>query len=306
MFGVTWAVEDTFVVAYRPDRDASLFRLATVEAHTGSLTELPEPLLGDCHRQRLLEPERLPDLRVAFIRVCQPEARANAVEHSVVMALDLETGTTTILADLDPYSQLVGQYAPTRGPGGVFAAVGSQLCETIVKADERGAVPISAELRDGARAFRLDDPTALAEECSATGWATQPTLNPTAPSLALFAAPSAAGVSGFDRAGVPANLYVLDVGRGTSDLILSGVRMPRGLHYSPDGRALAFAGSIDGRSGTWVYRLGAPAAERVSDLRLSWLGWSPDGMRIVGLVGAETSERPLDKELWILELAKEP
>ena len=56
---------------------------------------------------------------------------------------------------------------------------------------------------------------------------------------------------------------------GEENIVLSGIRYIEAVKVSPNGRDLAFLGTIDGNKGLWVYRL------ETGELARIWAGFGP-------------------------------
>jgi hypothetical protein len=282
MFGVTWLDSGTLVVGYSPGQASGPFRLAQVDVKSGDIAQLPDPPSDGCHRVRQTDPTRLPDGLLGFVYVCQPKLGSGELERSSIWTLDLATSAYAPLVEIKTSNFLAGQITADPTLSTFLVAFGNQLCNTILEVDgSTRALPL--EVGDGTAHFRLDDARALDTDCSGTGWATLPAWSPDGAHIALFAAPSAAGVDGPRRGEVPSALVMTDPTYKTADVVLRDIVVPRGLAFSPTGEMLAFGGTVAGDRGTWLLEWRTRQLRRLADVRFAWLAWTPDGSRIAAI-----------------------
>ncbi len=296
LFGVAWTGTDQVVVTHGPGHNR-LTRLATISLSDGKFAALPEPPSEGCLGVQLGPPTTVSSGVVAVVRTCIPEP-GRGPDRFDVYTLDLATGTYAMLGSAAEIGSPPGVVAIS--PNGTRAMLGlGTLCGVIVEATLDGPTTLPVTITGPSSEFRLDDVT-RGPDCAQRGWVEWPTWAPSGDSIAFFAAPDAIGMLGPDRAFVPASLYVTKLDDSQASALLSGVVVPRGLRYAPDGGLLAFSGTIDGQPGVWTFDPSSNDLVKLYDQTFSWLDWSPDGGSIVGL---ETAGDPDAGQLQVVVIA---
>jgi hypothetical protein len=296
LWGISWADGKQLIVVYTPGENIAS-RLAAVTLD-GTSSPIAAPETPDCHLIAIADPERVSSGSMIVNQECVNDPPAPLFQ-TTLMRFEQATGQYTPVASLGDMKGPPGQIAPSPDGSRQLVAVGT-LCGVIVEATIDGPRPLSIVVSGDGKRFRLDDIAPLSPDCVARGRADQPTWAPAGDEIAFFAAPAAIGLEGPARAAVPANLYVsAPDGSNQAKLLVPGVTIPRGLHYSPDGRYLAFGGEIGGKVATWVLDRTTGKVRQIHDHRLDWLAWSPDGTQIAGIQKA-VDEPPFPKEIVIV------
>jgi dipeptidyl aminopeptidase/acylaminoacyl peptidase len=163
---------------------------------------------------------------------------------------------------------------------------GSFICHGIAEMDRSGVRQLDIQVGRRPTGFRLAEAFASQRgtDCPGVGWADQPTWS-IGDVAAFFASTEASSLTGQPRLDAPASLYLWRPGEREATEVISGIRDPRSLRWSPDGKSLAFGGEdSDGRSGTWLVRPPDRALTRLTDVSVSWLDWSPRGDALIAIL----------------------
>jgi Tol biopolymer transport system component len=233
---------------------------------------------GSCRFVDYLHPTPLSDGRVAFVAVC------HGLDFSFrfdIVALDLSTGKRELLASSSlPIARFSWNPRTDRG----VVSVSEDICAGIAMISRTGLVPTAISVGEGDQQFRIE--SYVTQEhgtgCKDLGLADWPTWSPETSRIAFFASPESVGVDGFEKAFAPFNVYVMGDDELTPEMVLSGVRLPRGLEWSPDGRWLAFSGEVIGKGrGTWLLEPQQRTLARVTEISGDWLSWSPEASRLI-------------------------
>jgi len=175
-------------------------------------------------------------------------------------------------------------YRPGLAEGVVY--LGTIICDGIALFDSAGVRPLDFRLAEGADAPNLNEP--FQQDCQNTINARDPVWSPDGTRLAVLISTQAKGRDGFDRLDLDWDLVVLDPSTGRHDRLLSGLRDPHSVAWSPDGRWIALGETWDeSQSTTWLLRAdGQGSSTRRLDTteRVADLAWSPDSAALVGLV----------------------
>ncbi len=182
-------------------------------------------------------------------------------------------------------------------PYGAVYSAGTPLCQTIYSRDELSDVPLELEIFVRGWSMPVGEDLAAAEDgCTQLGNADYPTYAPDGRTLALFALP-AGGNSGQSRIDLPWALSAL-AEDGTSDVVLDGVREPRGLDWRTDGQ-LVFAGGVAGQNGLWIVNRNGSQLTRVGTVGLTLMSLDREGMSVLGV--ALPTHLPDDARDLVLE-----
>ena len=305
-FGAAWITSRSIVVAWRPPSDdvSNAAHLVSIDPGASSHSVLPFAESDDeCWRAQEVRPVRLPDTRLGFIRECQPR-EFEGIDYSIdwlrVWAADLQTGKRELLADLgDPSVYDGGRilYSFSYRPGlteGV-AYLGTRICDGVALFDSAGVRPFDFRIGQGADAPNLNEP--FEQQCQDTINASDSVWSPDGARIAVLVSTQAKGRDGFDRLDLDWDLLVLDPSTGRYDRLLSGLRDPHSVAWSPDGRWIAVGETEDEtRSTTWLVRAGGQPSTKRLDIseRVTSLAWSPGSDALFGLVDPTPSGDPAD------------
>src|SRR5687768_6063525 len=298
--GVAWIDEDRLAVAYNPEGliggESELWQLRTDGTGFQPLTATTDPR---CTRLDDTDPARLPDGRIGFVRTCALRERTTETTEHHLMAYDSGLGAPVRLADAGCY---VSQYS--WDPGGTVAAFscGSRICQGVALVSADGVEPIGMVVREGDHAFDLAGHFKDESDCSATGRADFPAWRPDGEQVAFFASPRSVGVDGHARLDERWNLYLMPPDSGQFTELLTDIKEPRSLAWSPDGSSLAFAAepSEDGGK-TWLFAPTTGDLALISEDDLRSLSWAPAGDRIVAIRDPGTSREWDDMHLVVLD-----
>lgn len=305
-FGAAWLAPSSIVLAWRPpSEDASnAAHLVSLDPKAESHQVLPFAESDDeCWRAQEVRPVRLPDSRLGFIRECQPR-EFKGIDYSIdwlrVWAADLQTGKRELLADLgDPLVYDGGRilYSFSYRPGSTegVAYLGTRICDGVALFDSAGVRPFDFRIGEGADAPNLSEPFERA--CQDTINARDPVWSPDGVRIAVLASTEAKGRDGFDRLDLDWDLLVLDPSTGRYDRLLSGLRDPHSVAWSPDGRWIAVGETEDEtRSTTWLLRADGQSSTKRLPIpeRVTSLAWSPGSDALFGLLDPTPSGDPAD------------
>lgn len=280
------------MVVQSPDRTSAV-RLTSVDVGSATFTPVPAPDVAGCARTEISNPTSAARQMLAS-RVCVYPLGSGEPDTTTIVTVDLESATYEQRASLGDLRNPAGAIAPNPDGSRMLMAMGS-LCGVIVEATPDGPVPLDVTVSDGSEAFSLAD-TAPGPDCHQRGWADWPAWSPDGAQIAFFAAPSAIGLDGPARASVPAGLYAMAPDSGAAVRILGeDVIVPRDLAWSPDGRYLAFGGTIGDRKATWLFEPATGDLRAVHDQSFSWLAWSPDGSQLAGIELVDSNDPLIDQ-----------
>lgn len=297
--GVVWLNNGWIAVEYWTTTNGafSLWKLRPDDSEFGKIPLASDP---SCHRTSFSDPIALPNGSLGMVKWCFGPGI-----HLYLESYSLESGRIApLLTDELPFNPHQVTLAPGMHSG--FISTLSDICGTIAALTPSGVRPLHEEITADGRTWRLDEYFMQGPEgsCSSQGRADWPALSPDGSRVAFFASPPVPGVRDFGRLDLPWILLVTNPDSLATRADLSGVRHPRGLSWSPDGRWLAFAGQLEGRgTGTWLFGASTQRVVRVSDIAVDSLAWSPDGRRIVGVFNPDTSQFPPDGQLLVFDVA---
>jgi hypothetical protein len=298
--GVAWLPQRQIVVAYWPNQGGSFGQLWKVRPDGSGFSRIPMTSDHSCGRTGFSHPTASGDGRLMFIRWCFGPG-----VHEFLESYDWATGESApLLSHALPFNPHQYTLDPTMKFG--FISTLSDICGTIARLDSVGVHPLPFNLTDDGRTWRLNeyfrrDP---AQSCENEGRVDWPALSTDGSELAFFGSAPTPGVRDFARLNLPWSLFATDVSSWNPVRLLTGVRHPRGLAWSPDGRWLAFAGQVQGRgTGTWVFQVAGRDLIRVFDESMDAIAWSPDGRQIAGVYDPNPLSWPPEGQLLILGVA---
>ncbi len=236
-----------------------------------------------CTRTETLAPLALQGGVLSYQLRCAPGAKGPFTFRTGLSTVDA-AGRSTVLMPLTDLPFIPRQAAwSSDGTRGLIGG-GSVICEGIAVVDRAGIHPWNLRLGAGTSSFDLADFLTPSEDCTRTGNADLPAWSRDGTHVAFFASTAAVGVSGQARSEASWTLYVVDGNLAGPATLLDGIAAPAALQWSPDGRWLAMAGSVDGSHGLWLIELASRRPVRISNYPF-WLdlAWAWDGSRLVGL-----------------------
>lgn len=295
--GVAWLPNGWIVVEYSPESGSQLWRLRPDGSDFERLPLTADPAF---RRTEYSDPTALPDGNLGFVKWCfGPGVRLYLESYS------WDSGKETRLALHElPFNPHQFTFDPDMRSR--FLSTLSDICGTIAAFNSKQVQPLHIRITDHGHSWRLDDYFRRdpARPCSDEGRADWPTLSADGSRLAFLASSPAPGVRDFARLNLPWSIFVTDRPDLAPRAVLGGLRHPRGLTWSPDGRWLAFGGEIDGRgAGTWLFDPTSHRLVRIADNNPDELAWSRDGQQIVGVFNPNPSQSPPRDQVLILDVA---
>jgi WD40-like Beta Propeller Repeat len=284
--GIAWQPDGRIVFGYLSEVND-----ATMGTHLWSIQpdgSAAGPMALDpgvaCTRTETLAPLMLASGELSYQLRCTPGAKGPFTYRTGFAGVDAAGRSTTLmpLTDLPFIARQAAWSADgTRG----LVGGGSVVCEGVALVDRTGIHPWSMRLGAGTSSFDLADFLTPSEDCTGTGNADLPAWSRDGTRVAFLASTAAVGVSGPARGDAAWSMYIVDGNlAGPAATLLDGIGDPSALQWSPDGRWLAMAGSVDGSEGVWLIESASGRPVRISNYPF-WLdlAWSWDGSRIVGL-----------------------
>jgi WD40 repeat protein len=299
--GVAWLPEGLIVVEYSPRlAQGSGSQLWTLRPDGSAFERIPLTADAACRRTEYSHPTVLPDGNLGFVKWCFGNGVRQFLE-----SYTRDSGKEMPLALLElPFNPHRFTFDPDMRSG--FISTLSDICGTIAAFNSKRIQPLPISITDNGHSWRLDDYFRRdpARSCSNEGRADWPTLSADGSRLAFLASGPVPGVRDFARLDLPWSIFVTDRTDFAPQAVLSGVRHPRGLAWSPNGRWLAFAGQVDGRgAGTWLFDPTSHRVVRIADKSLDELAWSPDGQQIVGVFNPNPAQWPPRDQVLVLDVA---
>jgi hypothetical protein len=295
------AVLDNRVVFGLLSVDDTKFHLWTMNLNGSNPKEVSLPASADngCRVVDYLYPREISGDTVALNRTCMTDpAVAGFAGFFSVESFNPGTGAVFQLsapqAGANPGPTT---WNPDHSRG--LAATGDGSCLTLIWLTSSGIGSVYMTLIDGNKHWDMSE--SFSGTCDHQGLAAWPAWSPDGKSVAFAASLSAIGVHGLKRGSRPWNIYLTNPSDLRPRLFLKGINEPRDLHWSHDGRRLAFSGRLaDGRTGTWITDM-AGRLTRVSADRAIYLAWTPSDDAI--LLAKDVSNQLADRsELRIVQL----
>ena len=269
--GLAFLDEDGLVTLAGGEADPASARTLLVN-RAGETHELSVQRLQPCDFRAVFAPQPLGKTSFVMAEECVFPDTATSVYS--VLIVDASTGAArrvTTVPGLGPHVAL----SPDGSTG--FVAFGARICEGMGRIVDGVIEPIDLEIKTPHGSFNLADhvrdPNA---DCTATGRADLPALSKDGTRLAFFTSVRSVGHDGTDRLDVPWEIMVWDQHSAPS-LVFDGVISARSLAWSPDGRWLAFGGTVGGRPATWLLDVNTGQLERIADAMADYVAWSPSG-----------------------------
>jgi hypothetical protein len=293
--GLVWLDDGTLATSHgvpvepgTPSNAPGLWRLSI---GNGTMEPMEPAGHDECVYTAYRAPVPLSGGLIGTVRECgDPTARPLHYPTTVVV-VDPGTGAeeqVADFADLDmerSYLPITPTYHPGSDIG--MAAIYGGVCSGLVWLGEGGVRPVDdVFVGEGDKRFALGAQVRGrgSEACEATGQAAWPDIAPDGSRIAFLASPDSVGVPISDRWDLPFNLYVMPTDSLEPLALLTGLRHPRGVRWSPDGGSLLVSGELDGQGdGVWLVDAGDGSRRRVAPVRLGSLAWSSDGTAFAGL-----------------------
>lgn len=240
----------------------------------------PDPA---CRLTRYLAPHNLPDGRLGVLKDCLSTSIGNPAnpDRRYLMAYDWTTRDLTLLVPT-PLMPLSAPPAWDPEMTQAIAFAGDPLVGAIYWVDAlSGLSPVQATLSDGRRAWWMASnfKDHLSSD-SDPGLPGDVAWSPDGSSILFWASLDAMGRHGLSRPSGSWDLYAANPASFRPHSILSGVRDPHDLQWSPDGKWISFYARLGPlfRRGIWLFspqsRLIRLLTSRVDYLR--GVAWSPD------------------------------
>jgi hypothetical protein len=300
---VTWLTANQLVVqrsSYTKERGIGDARLWQLHPDGSGLAELNlDETGGACARLQLLRPDRLPDGRLGYLRLC---FRGTDAPLDTLEALDVASGSRETLVQVDQ-TLLQSKWAPGLLHG--YTSVGGGICDGILGLTRQGTQPAPIVIPAVPRRFQIDEAfdSSAAHDCTQTAASTLPSLSSDGKVLAFLGSPASIGVSGIARTDVPFELYLVNLDSMSSSSLLEGLAHPSGLNVSPDGGWLVTGGIKSGQLGVWLVSPSGRRVVQISNLDIRGLAWAPDGRHIVGLHDPDPHAFPPEVQIIILDVS---
>jgi WD40 repeat protein len=276
--GLTWLPDGHLVVTSLPAEAGPQGRLEWTTIDGSPMEVLPIPIDPACRLTSQIRPATTGSGTLAFVDECYGQDITQF--SATVETWDSTSGTSS---SIGPVPQGVGTVASRTA---TYVDAGDGICARLLSVGPTGTTAPAVSVSNGTSRFRLDDPAA-AGDCTPTGNAKSPTLDPS-DRLAFFASPAAVGVSGDARLDAPWGIYTVAGSSTAATLLLDDVGHARDLAWSPDGKRLAFGGEIKrAGDGVWLFTPGTGSLERVSKVAAGFLAWSPDGRELGAMYQTE-------------------
>jgi hypothetical protein len=322
--GLAWVRPNAIVTTGRDERTPGEplkpSHLRLLDPETGASTPLMMAGALPCERVDYMSLDAMADDRVAAYQVCGDPSQTIIHRAQQVVAVDPVNGTEELVADFSTvgmtrnYLPVSLSYDPSSkvGIGSVYGGV----CGGLVWLTGGGAHPVDdVFVGEGEQRFALGAPVIArsGSECEATGQVAWPDISSVGMRAAFVASPESVGVPIAARWDQPFGLYMMDLGTRDPVLLLEGIRHPRGVQWSPDGKSLLVSGTfdVDGQ-GTWVVDTEDGSRRRVAAAALGGITWSPEGTEFAGIDTPlpQDGSAPTESHIWVVPIddpaAKDP
>jgi len=240
-------------------------------------------------------PSALADGRLAVTRVCQsPSSRGGIFS---VVGYDLTTGRAE---DLVVPQEQVNPSSTSWNPAvdTAIASVSSSICAHIFWLKHGGPQPLNVTISEGGKTWRVDEEAPTANGgCDPDGRADLPAWSPDGGTIAFLGSPQSIGVKGQARLEMPWNVYLLNPVDLKLRKVLTDIKGPSELAWSPDSQSLAFSGAMDNSGGLWLYRVTTGKLLRIDTDQPALVAWSPDGQKLAAITSVG---REPDKGQYVL------
>lgn len=296
---VTWLPDGWLVVDYVPSGDSAdpsqVWRLRPTGERFERVQVADTPR---CDTTYYTGPTLLPDGKASLLRACLFGDPSR--DRFDLVALDHRRGTVTPLMRNGLGFRTLGtsSWSPTMDRG--IASRSNGLCSTLVWLSRGGTGEAAISVNEGGTEYvidqRLFDPGR--SNCDDQPMADKPAWSPIGDSIAFLFSSDAIGLSGQERLDARWGLFLTDADGHTAIQLLKGITHAGRLVWSPDGRLLAFAGSVENRgTGTWLFNPETSELRLVTETPLPWFDWSPNGEHLVAISSVGGNARRPIREL---------
>jgi dipeptidyl aminopeptidase/acylaminoacyl peptidase len=279
--GAAWTTDQTLLLQrIEPSGPAGTLTasLWTASPGSGKLIRFSVPMPAGCGAQFFTAFEPLRGGRLAAVRSCGSfSGREDAV------AITSSGTVQTLAADLkDGSGHVVTVSSLSWNPdvSEAVASVNTGICGTLFSVSpQAGAQPIQLSLGSAnnrwntAADFTSPDPVTC-------GSAFDGEWSPDGNQVTFFTDPRGRSDATSQRLDADYSLMAVSSTFGQLTPILTGLRYPSSMRWSPDGRRLAISAQIGGVSGTWAYDRVSKQLRQLSSLVGASISWSPQGTRL--------------------------
>ncbi len=279
--GAAWIADQTLLLQrIEPSGPAGTLTasLWTASLGSGQLTRFSVAMPPGCGAQFFTAFQRLSGGRLAAVRSCSSfSGREDAVSIT-------SSGTVqTLAADLkDGSGHVVTLSSLSWNPqlSEAVASVSTGICGTLFSVSpQAGAQPIQLSLGSAnnqwntAADFTSPDP-------SACGSAFDGEWSPDGNQVTFFADPLGRSDATSQRLDADYSLMAVSSTFEQPAPILTGLRYPSSMRWSPDGHRLAISAQIGGVAGIWEYDRITKQLKQLSSLSGASISWDPQGTRL--------------------------
>jgi WD40-like Beta Propeller Repeat len=301
VFDVAWLTDGWLVLNGGPGNFESLWRAAP---NGSKVTRLSLPSDPRCRAISYLVPRPLPNGNLGYVRWCylrhSNRIRISLLEYDISTALE-----EPMVGQVLDFSPTDFTWNPTMTRG--LYSVTSGLCSGIGTMTPAGIARQTITIDVAGRSRPLDETLRLpgSADCADVLRADLPAWAADGSRIAFLASPKSLGVGGFARIHMAWNLYLTDSGGNQPRAVLSNLVEPQGLAWSPDSRALAYSGAVEGGGrGVWLYDLATRHLRKLARGRFTALAFSPNGSEIAVVHQMKNSGQALPAtELVVLTMA---
>ena len=283
--GIAWLPDGRIVFGYQSEANGANMgtRIWSIQPDGSAAGPMAIDPGVVCTHTETLAPLTLVSGELSYQLRCAPGAKGPFTYRTGLFSVDAAGRSTALMPLTDlPFIPRQAAWSPDRTRG--LIGGGSHICEGIALVDRTGIHPWTMRIGVGTSSFDFADFLPPSDDCGGTGNADLPAWSRDGTRVAFLASTAAVGVSGPSRTDASWTLYTVDGNLAGPATLLDGITGPAALRWSPDGRWLAMAGSVDGSEGLWLIESASGRPVRISNYPF-WLDldWSWDGSRIVGL-----------------------
>ena len=303
----TWLPDGWIVVQYSPyfnpsQLDEQIWRIRADGSQFGPISLPNDPT---CLHTTYHYPSALPDGRLGLVQSCDPFPRRLDLFRTHLVGYDMATGHLTRLmaTGVERFNAGWVTWSPSMTRA-MIEQIGGD-CDSMTWLTPTGIVPSGIKVTIGGKNLRTDQAfrheTGGSQQCA---HADSPTWSPDGRQIAFLGSPAKRDAGGFPAAAGPADLYVMDPYQPTPRKVLSGIDDAGGLLWSPNGKWLAFSGTLSRGTGTWLFNPQTHMLLRASSRTLVPQGWAPTGQTIVSTTQRDPAGDyvPSDRVIVILDV----
>ncbi len=230
----------------------------------------------------------LSDSRLGLIKHCGKNTVISEPDSSLLMSYNIRNNTLEQIVDGDlPGGNFPAGFSwnPTMTYG--VQELTDRLFSTLYWISPEGSLPIPLTLKDGYRSWSLEEQynnmISSNEGGSKYGYAGYPAWSPDGKKIAFWASFDAIGHKGITRVDGEFYLVFLNPQDLSYRFILRDIYNPYELEWSPDGKWLAFFGSVGiSEKGFWLYSATKNSILKIGDIQhfSGAPAWSPDSQSV--------------------------